>query len=55
MKVYAVQTWDGKGALTNSYEATMPNAKALEQLRAFLKKHHAHIEITPVPTKRRRG
>lgn len=51
MKVYLVEVWDDKGAMTSHYEAKLPNDKAVKELNSFLKKHHAHVVLTPVPPK----
>lgn len=57
-KVYQVQTWDKDGARTNHYESVLASAREVTELKAFLKKTHELVLITPLPTakavKRRR-
>jgi hypothetical protein len=47
-KTYVVQTWDSRGALTNSYEVVLATPKEVSELKTFLKKGTAvaHSVIT---------
>jgi len=40
---YLVKTWAKDGALTNQYEVAIDHAQQLKDLKAFLKKTHAHF------------
>jgi hypothetical protein len=48
---YKVQTWNLDGALTNSYLADVDGPAALEELRKFLRKTHAHVTLVRMPDK----
>lgn len=47
MHVYTVQTWDGDGALVNSYEVAIETAAELRELRKFLLSKFSHVVIAP--------
>jgi hypothetical protein len=52
VKVYLVQCWDKRGALTNNYETLIDSDEALVQLKRFLKQKHGYVVLTLVPAKK---